>query len=153
MCSRCSSAPLILMFHFLQVNVTRSGPTNQFGYQWTVTFVSNPGMFPIGSGNMAQLTPGNTLLTGTATVTTVTDGSDPLRGNFTLSFITSGVTTNQVCLRALVCVKVDSPDLHSASPWLLYALQLPYDASAEVVQAALETLPTIGRVEVTRQVK
>ena len=109
------------------VVVHRTGPDAQLGYSWTVTFLSNPGMFPIGSGDLAPLVPDGTYLfanTSSVVVTTATNGSDPVRGNFTLSFRNSAVVTGP----------------------------MRFDADAADVVAALQTLPPIGRVEVSRTV-
>ena len=37
------------------VDVERSAPSPEKGYSWTVTFTSNPGAFPVGSGDVPLL--------------------------------------------------------------------------------------------------
>ena len=39
------------------VQVKRSAPTPDLGYTWTVTFLSNPGYFPVNSRNLDLLEP------------------------------------------------------------------------------------------------
>ncbi|KAH9100136.1 hypothetical protein LEN26_016139, partial [Aphanomyces euteiches] len=108
------------------VNVTRTGPTLQFGYVWTVTFTSNPGNFPFGAGALLQMTPTNTSsLVGSATTATVvtarlTGGSAPVGGTFSLCY--SSLCTSQ--LSAYI--------------------------TASKLKSALESLDSIGRVAVTR---
>ncbi len=61
-----------------------------------MTFTSNPGMFPLGSGDLAPLTPDGTKLVGTGAgvvVGTLVNGSAPLRGYYTLSFRSPGAVT------------------------------------------------------------
>jgi len=109
------------------VDVHRTGPTPNGGYTWSVTFLSNPGAFPVGSSNIAAITP-NYLetLTGTNKAVVVTDvagtASEPLEGTYTLSY--GGETT----------------------------MNMRNDISAAGLKESLETLPTIGRVDVERTV-
>jgi hypothetical protein len=65
------------------VDVARSGPDDQGGYQWTVTFTSD-----LNWGNVNQMVPVTTDLTGSgaiAEVRTLTDGNE-LDGAFNVSF-------------------------------------------------------------------
>ncbi|KAF4031960.1 Fibronectin type III domain [Phytophthora infestans] len=110
------------------VSVTRSTPSLKTEYSWTVTFTANPGSFPIGAGNIDTLVADSTLLRGTnsqAAVTVVQQGSLPLDGTFKLSNTVGGVTQTTAKLS-------------------------PYD-TGEGIQRALETLPSIGGVSVSRQ--
>ena len=69
--------------HPRSVDVTRSGPDNQRGFQWTVTFTSE-----LNGGNVDQMVPVTTDLKGTgasAVVTTLTDGNE-LDGTFNVTF-------------------------------------------------------------------
>ena len=54
------------------VDVHRTGPDSFGAYDWTVTFVSNPGYFPVNSRNVADLSFDKTLLTTTGTASTAT---------------------------------------------------------------------------------
>jgi len=71
------------------VSVVRSSPTPQLGYRWTVTFLSNPGAFPPGAGEVPSLVPGIDSLTGTnvtANVSQVVTGYPALAGTFQLTY-------------------------------------------------------------------
>ena len=108
------------------VDVKRSAPDPELGYTWTVTFLSNPGYFPVESRNVDPLSPDTTYLTGdNAGVSVVsTDGTDPLDGYFQLLF-TDGTYTN-------------STD------------ELDKDISAADLKAELEELDIVGAVDVHR---
>ena len=75
------------------VDVSRSPPTKERGYSWTITFLSSPGYFPIMTKNVDLLEPINyleTLRDGDSSsdilVEVLTEGDDNLRGQFTLAF-------------------------------------------------------------------
>ena len=115
------------------VDVSRSGPSQAGEYSWTITFTSTPGWFPHGSGNLYELdadggelysTEGNGVSLD-ATVITDVDGSDPLSGSFTLTY-------------------------EDATHGQQVTGDIPYDASAAVVQAELESLVNVGHVDVER---
>lgn len=75
------------------VTVTRKGPDGQLGYSWYVTFIENPGYFPVGSGDLALLSPDFTNLEGDGAwcmVEEVTAGTPELSGAFVLAFTGSG---------------------------------------------------------------
>lgn len=57
------------------VDVVRSSPTPQLGYTWTVTYTSNPGTFPAGSGNVEALTSDVSALTGAGVSVTAVEVS------------------------------------------------------------------------------
>jgi len=110
------------------VLVDRSGPTGQLGFNWSVTFLSNPGAFPPGSGDIALLNSDCSKLGGTnvtCALQEVVAGSTPLDGSFQLEF-SNGLFYNV-----------------SGS---LFA-----NAEADEVKQALEQLPTVGTVDVQRQ--
>ncbi len=105
------------------VQVTRTGPDGQQGFSWMITFVENPGAFPAGSGNVADLiVDGNNLggIGATISASTSTDASERLNGGFHLSFV--GEETGE----------------------------LNYNAKAEEIKIALEALPSVGFTDVTR---
>eukprot|EP00940_MAST-03C_sp_MAST-3C-sp2_P000562 g562.t1 len=129
------------------VNVVREQTSPEKTYRWTVTFTSNPGAFPAGSGNMAQLrsnpddlTTTNGLaglgddadLLGTLNVVTTEDGSDPIRGTFML-----GYDPSDSCRDQSICDYV-------------YTSPLRVDATSLEVKSALQELSTIGTVDVSR---
>ena len=67
------------------VDVVRSSPTSQLGYTWTVTYTSNPGTFPAGSGNVEALVSDVSALTGAGVSVTALEtnaGSEALGGKF-----------------------------------------------------------------------
>jgi hypothetical protein len=110
------------------VEVLREGPTPEGGYTWKTTFTANPGAYPIGSGNVNQLLPVITDLLGTdanVTVNTITKGSDPLSGTFTLTF-----------------------DNLPGDPKTTDNIRS--DATATEVKARIEELPNMGRVQVSK---
>ncbi len=105
------------------VQVTRTGPDGQQGFSWIITFVDNPGAFPAGSGDVADLIANGDDLGGSGALilsSTSTGASDRLNGGFRLSFM--GEETDE----------------------------LNYNAKAEEVKIALEVLPSIGFIDVTR---
>jgi hypothetical protein len=112
----------------LDVNVAREGPDVFNRYNWTVTFKEISGNYPFGTGNAFEFVPDNTGLTGNSSsvsVRTVTDGSDPLSGYFTLSYTNSSNYTE-------------------TTGWILS------DASSSEVEASLNALTILGTVTVTR---
>ena len=71
------------------VDVKRSAPSPDMGYTWTVSFLSNPGYFPINSRNLDLLTPNTDYLYGnesTVTVAALEEGTEPLNGYFQLTY-------------------------------------------------------------------
>jgi hypothetical protein len=71
------------------VDVTRSSPTPEKGYTWTVTFVSNPGSFPVASSDVEPLAFDLSGLSGsnvTGNVSEVRAGYWPLGGTFQLRY-------------------------------------------------------------------
>jgi hypothetical protein len=124
------------------VRVTRTPPSPQRGYTWTVSFLSQPGRFPPGSGDLPTMLPagadvlapaiglppgveafvGLTGLYTQISVSGVSDGSTPLGGTFTLTY--KGNETTPIA----------------------------YDADPGTVQAALQALPSVGTVSVWREV-
>nr|AIG55740.1 secreted protein [Thraustotheca clavata] len=105
------------------LSVTRTGPTLQQGYAWSVTFVSNPGSFPYGAGAMPYIIPNTNSLTGNGAQVVVshgTIGSIPVGGTFSLCYL--GLCTANL------------------SPYV----------SALNLKLALENVASIGRVRVTR---
>jgi len=116
------------------VEVTRTGPTAELAYVWTVTFTSNPGSSPTGSQDVDALIAyrkdpnERTILTGQNSQITVGEqqkGSHPLSGTFTISYDFTGT------------------DEHTTKA-------IRNDISAAGMKQALEELPNIGRVEVSR---
>ena len=107
------------------VAVTRTGPSAEGGFVWTISFTSNPGYFPLGSGDMPELTVTTAgTLTGTgaaAAIATTVTGAAPLTGTFTLA-LDASITAS-----------------------------LAKDISAASMELALEGLPTVGDVDVTRK--
>lgn len=74
------------------VSVSRTGPDGQLGYSWKITFLDNPGSFPPGSGNVADLTADIESLGGVEADCTVAEesaGSPELSGTFVLKFTSS----------------------------------------------------------------
>jgi hypothetical protein len=112
------------------VSVQRIGPTVLKEYSWLVTFVSTPGYFPPGSGNVDTLvaTYASTLVgnSSTVVVTTVVDGSLPLSGTFTLTM--------------------------SNGTFFETTTDIPADASDSELEAHLNSLNSVGTVSVTRSV-
>lgn len=110
------------------VQVSRSTPTPEKGYQWTVTFVSNPGAFPVGAADVEPLTFDLSQLSGlnrTSNVTEQRAGYPPLGGTFQLRY------TNGSAYRT--------------------TLNLAHNSDANEVGAALEALDDmVGRVSVQR---
>ena len=72
------------------VDVQVSAPTPQRGYTWTVSFVSNPGYFPVNARDVADFTwDAASALTGNGSSvnqSTLVEGSEPLSGTFQLGF-------------------------------------------------------------------
>lgn len=99
------------------------------GYRWKIRFLQNPGSylgetFPRGSGNVETLTVSTTNLAGadkSVIATSVTDGSSPISGSFTLTH--DGSTTNPIS----------------------------YSASLTTMEERIETLKTIGSVTVEKE--
>ncbi len=120
------------------VTVKRSAKSEQYGYTWTVSFISSPGYFPVQSRIVPQMTPTfSTTLTTTNSATTTnvvvaatTPGFDPLSGTFKLSY-------SQVISGLQVNATTNSIDSF---------------ASAADVKAQLELLPNVGRVTVSKVV-
>ena len=113
------------------VDVSRSPPTKERGYSWTITFLSSPGYFPIMTKNVDLLEPINyleTLRDGDSSsdilVEVLTEGDDNLRGQFTLTFD-------------------DGSFQHTTAP-------LDSFISALDLKDELESLPNIGLVSVAR---
>ena len=112
------------------VDVVRSGPSPEGGYERTITFLSMPGSFPIGSENVDLLGVDDTLLTGTGKILTSDDvvhGSDPLSGTFKLSFDSTGGNNQQT-------------------------KDIKKDASADEMKSILEELPNVGTVMVSKTI-
>jgi len=117
------------------VDVTRSGPDNQRGYKWSVTFTHDDN-----AGNVNPLVPvydstakgSGRLLYGTSGDPTVsvtsTDGNE-ISGEFRLGFLCSTCGTSYT-----------------------YTQDIPYDASSAVMKDRLEALNTIpeGTISVER---
>ena len=112
------------------VEVERVGPTVQNEYSWSVTFVSMPGSFPVGSGDFEMLVPNIESLNGNNTMVNVTEqtpGSDILEGSFSLSFSNGTFSeTTEV---------------------------IPVDASASEMGNFMNGLNSIGTVTVSRTKK
>lgn len=110
------------------VQVTRSSPTPEKGYAWTVTFASNPGAFPVASSDMEFFKPSLVHLTGsnrTVNVTEMRAGYAPLGGTFQLRY------ANGSAFRTTT--------------------DLAYNSDASEVKAALEALDDmVGKVSVRR---
>jgi len=111
------------------VVVTRTGPTSWKEYVWTITFLSTPGFFPIGSGDLPMMTSVITSLVGTTAAasicpvgTTCRDGSKPFGGYFSLTLNTQ--TTANIAA----------------------------SATESEMTSALNALSTIGTVSVSRKV-
>lgn len=110
------------------VAVSRAGPTVLKEYVWTITFLSTPGYFPPGAGDIAQLTATSSLggTNSTVRVSTVTDGSAPLSGSFSLAM------TNGSSLQTTT--------------------NIPADSSASELETYLNQLSSVGGVSVSRSV-
>ncbi|GLE03445.1 hypothetical protein PINS_up012347 [Pythium insidiosum] len=112
------------------VTVTRTGPSLRDEYVWSVTFVANPGQFPVGAGDMDALQVADaTALLGTnsaVAIATLQDGSTSVDGTFQLAFSADGV-----------------------APPLATRPLSPHE-SADGVKLALQALATVGRVSVSR---
>ena len=110
------------------VGVTRSSPSPEKGYAWTVTFLSNPGAFPVSASDVEPLAFDTTGLSGanvTSNVSEVRAGAWPLGGTFQLRY------TNGSAWRATTALAANS--------------------DAAEVAAALEALDdVVGRVHVQR---
>ncbi|CAM6003542.1 unnamed protein product, partial [Sphagnum balticum] len=120
------------------VRVSRSNPTVWNEFVWTITFISNPGDYPAGSGALLSFSV-NTMVasTQTATITGVNSsvyvnivvkGSSPISGTFQL---TSSVTNNSQL------VSYSTPDI-------------PADASSSELEYYINLLPNLGSVLVSR---
>ena len=119
-----------------KVDVQVGAPTNERGYTWTITFVSNPGYFPPTTRNVDALDYVSALSTSvdsdfsaSISVDVIRQGNDRLDGTFQLAF-TSGdgglMTTTET------------------------TLPLNAFASEEDMRDQLESLPNVGRVHVQR---
>ena len=119
-----------------KVDVQVGAPTNERGYTWTITFVSNPGYFPPTTRNVDALDYVSALSTSvdsdfsaSISVDVIRQGNDRLDGTFQLAF-TSGdgglMTTTET------------------------TLPLNAFASEEEMRDQLESLPNVGRVHVQR---
>jgi len=109
------------------VHVEVGARTNEDGYSWEVTFLSNPGYYPIFTKDVDLLEPVNYLYTSridsdtpSVLVEEIRKGAEPLRGQFMLSFDQQSTTA----LDAFI--------------------------SARDLKAALEALPNIGSLSVIR---
>jgi hypothetical protein len=114
------------------VAVKRTGPSVRYEYVWSITFLSMPGSFPIGSwkDGDAKLEPTYTDLAGTssnAAVARETAGSTPLDGLFSLQYA------------------------NTSSNWQV-ASGIPVDASASELGEAINALKNTGTVSVSRTV-
>ena len=113
------------------VRVTRTGPSPQKEYVWSVTFLSMPGSFPDGTGDIAVLrTVGanNSTLLGNQSLVNIvqlSQSSKSLGGSFSLTYLTGYNITET-------------------------AGGIPSDASADDVAFRLNQLQTLGSVSVTR---
>ena len=113
------------------VSVSRSGPSAQREYQWTVTFMSMPGSFPDGTGNIVKLVSSrsnNDTLGGidsTVEVIETKQSSPSLGGTFSLT-VTTGSSITET------------------------AGDIPADVSSDHLSFRLNQLLTIGSVGVTR---
>jgi len=112
------------------VDVTRGSPTPEKGYAWTVTYVSNPGAFPVSSSNMELLTYDVSSLSGanqTANITERRQGYNPLGGTFQLRY------TNGSKYRT--------------------TSELAHNSDASEIKSALESLDDmVGRVSVEKMI-
>jgi hypothetical protein len=112
------------------VDVTRGSPSPEKGYAWTVTYVSNPGAFPVASSDVELLTYDLTKLSGedvTANVTTSRKGYAPLGGTFQLRY------TNGSAYRT--------------------TSEIAHNSDSSEVKAALEALDDmVGRVSVEKTI-
>ena len=112
------------------VSVQRLGPTVLQEYTWLVTFLSMPGYFPPGTGtvDLLQATYYGTLggNSSEVVVTSISAGSEPLSGTFTLTY-TNGTYSETT-------------------------VDIPADASADELAYYLNSLNVIGAVSVTRLV-
>ena len=114
------------------VSVSRTGPDGQLGYEWKITFLDNPGSFPPGSGNVADLTADFSSLEGVGADCAVSEessGSLELSGAFVLKFTSSA----------------DSGSNNDASGGeVQYTTELAYNALAEEVRKSF-FIDGIGR--------
>jgi len=125
------------------VTVLREQTSAEKTYRWSVTFDSNPGLFPAGTGDVSELEYDASGLTSTnglsglqsdgITVTTTTQGSEPIKGTFALGFDSSDSCRTQQSLCSYT-----------------YTAPIRNDASASEVKYALQELEEIGTVDVTR---
>ena len=109
------------------VSVTRTGPSVWKEFDWTITFLSMPGAYPYGSGDVLQLTPDETRLTGigmNVNVSTTQQGSNTLGGTFDLTLTVSGESQTTA--------------------------SIPADSSASEMESYLNELSNTGTVSVTR---
>lgn len=114
-----------------EVAVSRSPPTKERGYSWSITFVSNPGPFPIASRNVDTLEYFNSLTTtvpiddsATISIYTAREGDLPLSGKFTIAY-DNGLS------------------LHTTGP-------LESFATATEMKEKMEQLPNVGVIDVVR---
>jgi hypothetical protein len=118
------------------VTVSRTRTSLEQTFEWRVTFASNPGAFPTGSGDVAILVPNFALMTGAGkniAAAQVTQGSTPLSGTFTVSYDPSaGCTATPASCAGLTTAALRS------------------DTSSGEMKSALEGLANIGTVDVTR---
>jgi hypothetical protein len=103
------------------VNVTRTGPSIEGGYTWTVTYLTDPGDLPEISPSSSALLSG---LGATVLTSTQANGTAPLGGTFSVGFTHGGATFTTSLLA--------------------------YDANAATIKSALELLDNVGTVRVTR---
>lgn len=120
------------------VNVVRTGPSVYQEYSWSITFMAMPGAYPFGTGDFLPLVTSSTAassnvvtLNGISSAVTSTStqvGTPSLSGTFSLT-----VTT-----------------ISGGNQLTQIASGIPADASASEVQSALNLLPTLGTVTVSR---
>lgn len=117
------------------VSVSRTGPDGQLGYEWSITFLDNPGSFPAGSGDVALLTADFSSLGGDGAdcaVAEASPGSPELSGGFVLAFTSSA----------------DSGSNDGGAGGVVqYTTELAYNALAEEVRKAV---PVDGHTAYTR---
>lgn len=135
------------------VDVVRSAPGPRREYSWTVSFISNPGYFPVHSRDVALLVPDTSALeplitnrlnnksTAAVTVNERMKGSDPLAGSFKLTFCNS--------TRGGLWPKPGAADYWSPTDCSFSGL-IPHDASASSFETIIEDMDQVGDVDVSR---
>ena len=119
------------LWNFTDVRVTRSGPNNQLGFVWSITYIATQAYY----NPPLVISDGSTLGGYGAKLisTKIKPGRAPLGGTFRLSF------------------REDVKRHLTYGQWATTTSPIPWNASASDMKAALEALQSISEVNVERR--